>query len=118
MTTTTTWKQLANCKSSDPSIFFFDEDDVSTRELAMKLCGGCKVKMDCLQYALEKKEAFGIWGGMTPAERRKVKRINGTVSEDRCGTAAGYYAHRRLGEKACAACREAENAPRRKKKGL
>jgi WhiB family redox-sensing transcriptional regulator len=38
-------------------------------ELAKKVCAGCDVKMECLDYALEKREEYGLWGGLTPRER-------------------------------------------------
>ena len=109
----TGWKQLANCRNSNPSIFFFDESDVRTQNVALKLCGDCEVKTECLQYALENKEHFGIWGGLMPLERRNFKRINNSNSENRCGTWSGYNHHRRLKEKMCPECREVANAARR-----
>ncbi|GAB3992589.1 hypothetical protein GCM10029992_02120 [Glycomyces albus] len=45
----------------------------STRD-AKRICARCEVKENCLQYALEHDERFGIWGGLSERERRKIKR--------------------------------------------
>ncbi|MDX6335165.1 MAG: WhiB family transcriptional regulator, redox-sensing transcriptional regulator, partial [Streptosporangiaceae bacterium] len=45
----------------------------STRE-AKKVCRGCEVRVECLEYALEHDERFGIWGGLSERERRRMKR--------------------------------------------
>ena len=38
------------------------------------MCGGCEVKTECLEYALRHGEKFGIWGGMSERERRRIRR--------------------------------------------
>ncbi len=38
------------------------------------MCGGCEVRMECLEYALRHGEKFGIWGGMSERERRRIRR--------------------------------------------
>jgi WhiB family redox-sensing transcriptional regulator len=53
---------------------FFPEKGGSTRE-AKRICGECPVRAECLEYALEEDERFGIWGGMSERERRKLKRL-------------------------------------------
>ncbi|EUA66068.1 transcription factor WhiB family protein [Mycobacterium xenopi 4042] len=45
----------------------------STRE-AKKICLGCEVRAECLEYALAHDERFGIWGGLSERERRRLKR--------------------------------------------
>src|SRR5699024_397846 len=52
---------------------FFPEKGGSTRE-AKKVCVSCEVRAECLEYALENDERFGIWGGLSERERRKLKR--------------------------------------------
>ncbi|HET9518524.1 MAG TPA: WhiB family transcriptional regulator, partial [Actinoplanes sp.] len=51
----------------------FPEKGGSTRE-AKRICGRCEVKVECLEYALGHDERFGIWGGLSERERRKLKR--------------------------------------------
>ncbi|MEM9036962.1 MAG: WhiB family transcriptional regulator [Actinomycetota bacterium] len=66
------WWEQANCLGVDPDLFF-PERGASTRE-AKEVCRGCVVREDCLEYALAKGEKFGIWGGMSERERRRIRR--------------------------------------------
>jgi WhiB family redox-sensing transcriptional regulator len=66
------WQELANCLGVDPDLFF-PERGASTRE-AKDVCRGCVVRVDCLEYALANGEKFGIWGGMSERERRRIRR--------------------------------------------
>jgi WhiB family redox-sensing transcriptional regulator len=66
------WQDRALCAQTDPEAFF-PEKGGSTRE-AKRVCRSCEVKAECLDYALEKDERFGIWGGMSERERRRLKR--------------------------------------------
>ncbi len=52
---------------------FFPEKGGSTRE-AKRICLGCEVRDECLEYALANDERFGIWGGLSERERRRLKR--------------------------------------------
>lgn len=66
------WKVRANCMGVDPELFF-PERGSSTRE-AKEVCRGCVVREDCLEFAIANGEKFGIWGGMSERERRRVRR--------------------------------------------
>ncbi|SIS02722.1 transcription factor WhiB [Williamsia sterculiae] len=66
------WQDRALCAQTDPEAFF-PEKGGSTRE-AKRICQGCEVRSDCLEYALHKDERFGIWGGLSERERRRLKR--------------------------------------------
>lgn len=66
------WQERALCAQTDPEAFF-PEKGGSTRE-AKKVCVSCDVRSECLDYALENDERFGIWGGLSERERRKLKR--------------------------------------------
>ncbi len=66
------WQERALCAQTDPEAFF-PEKGGSTRE-AKRICSGCEVRAECLEYALENDERFGIWGGMSERERRKQRR--------------------------------------------
>ena len=47
---------------------------LNTRCGARGLCHGCEVRPECLEYALRHGEKFGIWGGMSERERRRLRR--------------------------------------------
>src|SRR5262245_63945203 len=66
------WQERANCLGVDPDLFF-PERGASTRE-AKAVCRSCEVRVDCLEYALAHGEKFGIWGGLSERERRRVRR--------------------------------------------
>jgi len=71
------WKSKANCMGVDPDLFF-PERGMSTRE-AKEVCRGCVVREDCLEYALANGEKFGIWGGLSERERRRIRRARAMV---------------------------------------
>lgn len=66
------WHEQALCAETDPEAFF-PEKGGSTRD-AKRICQGCAVRLDCLDYALANDERFGIWGGLSERERRRLKR--------------------------------------------
>ena len=66
------WQTDALCAQTDPEAFF-PEKGGSTRE-AKKVCLSCDVRGECLEYALSNDERFGIWGGLSERERRKLKK--------------------------------------------
>lgn len=66
------WTARALCAQTDPDAFFPDKGG-STRE-AKAVCAGCEVQPECLAYALARRERFGIWGGKSERERRRLLR--------------------------------------------
>ena len=68
----TSWQDQANCLGVDPDLFF-PERGASTRE-AKEVCRGCVVRAECLEFALQNGEKFGIWGGLSERERRRIRR--------------------------------------------
>ena len=65
------WQERSLCAQTDPEAFF-PEKGGSTRE-AKKVCVGCEVRSECLEYALANDERFGIWGGLSERERRRLR---------------------------------------------
>ena len=65
------WRLDALCAETDPEAFF-PEKGGSTRE-AKRVCGGCAVRDECLESALTNDERFGIWGGLSERERRRLR---------------------------------------------
>lgn len=66
------WKDRAACIGIDPELFFPERGE-SLRE-AKRVCYGCEVREACLDYALEMGEKFGVWGGQSERERRRIRR--------------------------------------------
>jgi WhiB family redox-sensing transcriptional regulator len=66
------WQERALCAQTDPEAFF-PEKGGSTRE-AKRICESCEVRAQCLEYALDNDERFGIWGGYSERERRRLKQ--------------------------------------------
>ncbi|WP_456912555.1 WhiB family transcriptional regulator [Geodermatophilus sp. SYSU D00703] len=65
------WRLDALCAETDPEAFF-PEKGGSTRE-AKRVCASCPVRMECLEFALGNDERFGIWGGLSERERRRLR---------------------------------------------
>ena len=68
--TGTAWKREGLCAQTDPDLFF--PEDKSSRA-PKAICARCPVRVTCLDYALERNESQGIWGGTTAAERRRIR---------------------------------------------
>ena len=66
------WMDDATCQETDPEAFF-PEKGGSTRP-AKRVCSACPVRAECLEFALENDERFGIYGGMSERQRRTLKR--------------------------------------------
>lgn len=64
------WQDQALCAQTDPESFF-PEKGGSTRP-AKKICLGCEVRAECLEYALVNEERYGVWGGYSERERRRM----------------------------------------------
>ena len=67
------WQTDALCAQTDPEAFF-PEKGGSTR-YAKRVCEACPVQAECLDYAMSKDEKFGIWGGLSERERRRLRRL-------------------------------------------
>lgn len=67
------WMDDGLCKQVDPELFFVEKGG-STKD-AKSICLGCDVRAQCLAYALERNEVFGIWGGLTYPQRRDLKKL-------------------------------------------
>lgn len=70
------WQQRALCTQADPDSFFPEKGEPSE---AKRVCIACPVRVDCLDYALANGEQFGIWGGLTETELRRVKNRRATL---------------------------------------
>jgi WhiB family redox-sensing transcriptional regulator len=67
------WQAMARCVEADPEIFFPERGGSS--KAARAVCSECTVRQECLLYALANREQFGIWGGTSERERRRLRRM-------------------------------------------
>ena len=65
------WRDLGACAGVDPEVFFPDRGE--STKIAKAICDECIVSDECLEFALERNERFGIWGGMSARERRRIR---------------------------------------------
>lgn len=61
-----------------PDLFFPETHDNGGSKdysptAAKKLCRECPVLLECADYAIEAEEEYGVWGGMSANERRKLR---------------------------------------------
>ncbi len=70
--TNLSWRQRGACRGLDPDTFYPPSDDEA--EEAKAVCASCPVREPCLEFALDTREAEGIWGGTTARERRRLLR--------------------------------------------
>ncbi|MCU1645260.1 MAG: Sporulation regulatory protein WhiB [Nocardia sp.] len=66
------WREQALCAQTDPDAFFPEVG--GSGRTGKRICEGCDVRKQCLDYALAHDQRFGIWGGMTEAERRRYSQ--------------------------------------------
>lgn len=67
------WRWSAACRGTGIGVFYVGKGG-SVRE-AVDLCMGCSVRRECLVYALENAQVWGVWGGLTERERVRVRRL-------------------------------------------
>jgi WhiB family transcriptional regulator, redox-sensing transcriptional regulator len=73
----TEWRAAGACLSADPDLFFpIAVGGAAVRQVtqAQRICAGCRVRQQCLEFAMQTGETYGIWGGTTPEERIRVRR--------------------------------------------
>src|ERR1700734_3120384 len=73
----TEWRAASACLSADPELFFpVAQGSAADRQVstALRVCAGCEVRQQCLEFAMQTGEAHGIWGGTTADERIRARR--------------------------------------------
>jgi WhiB family transcriptional regulator, redox-sensing transcriptional regulator len=66
------WFDDGLCAQTDPEVFF-PEKGGSTKD-AKKVCLACPIQPECREYALTHEERFGVWGGLSEKERRRLRQ--------------------------------------------
>lgn len=95
------WRDRALCAQIEPAIFFPEKGE-SVRE-AKRVCSTCPVRAECLDYALARDERFGIFGGLSANERRRLGRQRQVEAMSRA--AAALLAE---DKKRCRACQKVQ----------
>ena len=89
------WRSVAACRSADPDLFFPISDSGPAVEQAVKakaICATCRVRRECLAFALRTGQVHGIWGGTTEGERAVGRRRTASeqpVTDQPCLGGAG-----------------------------
>jgi len=71
------WRHRAICRNEDDELFFpVGSTGPAARQLAeaKQVCARCPVREDCLEWAVDNRVAFGVWGGQSEEEREAAKR--------------------------------------------
>jgi WhiB family redox-sensing transcriptional regulator len=78
------WYDQANCRTAPKTVFYpkgksgprklSAQADHEQRHAIATYCNPCPVKAECLAYAMDRPEVFGVWGGTTPQERLQDRR--------------------------------------------
>jgi WhiB family redox-sensing transcriptional regulator len=72
------WQAKAACRGPQATAFFppshaeRKEEKVAREARAKQICCECRVREDCLEYAIRIREPHGIWGGLNEVERKVV----------------------------------------------
>lgn len=84
------WRDQAACAGIPDglAVFFPERGEVVRAATAKLVCAGCPVQRECLRYALTTpKELEGIWGGLSPKQRRNPLKIAAVLAEEEaCST--------------------------------
>lgn len=67
------WMAFAKCEGQDAAMFPKDSA-TDAIEYARSICFACTVRTECLDYALDRNERYGVWGGLTNDERQSLRR--------------------------------------------
>lgn len=72
----------ASCTSTDPEVFFLERGvgNGYQAEQARNICRNCPLRLPCLEYALENKFNYGIWGGLSYRERLEFQKVRAWAS--------------------------------------
>jgi WhiB family transcriptional regulator, redox-sensing transcriptional regulator len=78
------WRARAACRDEDPELFFpiGSSGPAALKQIAAAkaICAQCPVREACLRFALDTGQDYGIWGGLTEDERRRMRRRERTAA--------------------------------------
>lgn len=99
------WRRDAACQGMNPAVFF--ATDPAGRRAALNVCADCPVRTECLEDALSgpRNDDYGIRGGTTSEQRRRIHTQRNPRPAAECGTLSGWRKHQRSHTTVCGACR-------------
>jgi WhiB family transcriptional regulator, redox-sensing transcriptional regulator len=68
------WWQRGLCRDYDPDLWFPSAERANAYSFPRKVCRTCPVKRQCLEEALRADHRYGMFGGLTPGERDKLRQ--------------------------------------------
>jgi WhiB family redox-sensing transcriptional regulator len=83
------WRDRAACRGEDPELFFTNGQPGTTPmaklialqiAAAKEVCQSCAARSACLRWALETRQEYGVWGGLSEQERRRLRRSKAVAS--------------------------------------
>ena len=83
----TNWQKDSLCakKQNEHMVEWFFSEEPEEKYAAKNLCFSCPVRKDCIKYALEEKEIWGVWGGRDENEIRRILSVDANGDEYRRG---------------------------------
>ena len=71
------WQARGACATQDTELFFHPENERGPRreareKAAKAVCATCPVLQQCREHALETREPYGVWGGLSEPEREAI----------------------------------------------
>jgi WhiB family redox-sensing transcriptional regulator len=73
------WVEQALCAQTDPALFYPEEGGTPSA-VARRVCARCEVRTECLEYALDHDEQYGLWGGLDARQRMRLIAHRGEVA--------------------------------------
>ncbi|MFF1916172.1 WhiB family transcriptional regulator [Streptomyces sp. NPDC058239] len=86
-TTDLSWRHESACQWIDPELFFpagFGDEARRSIQQAKKICAVCPVRQECLDWAVDTRQSFGVWGGLAEDERQDLYEASFHWQFDRC----------------------------------
>ena len=88
------WMQKAACRGQGFDAWYPADEVGEEADAARRVCAGCRVRPECLDYALDAPIRHGLWGGLSSTERAALNRRRGPQPKGK-GRASRYYAYGR-----------------------
>jgi WhiB family transcriptional regulator, redox-sensing transcriptional regulator len=102
------WRERAACNDKPTDLFFptpdrygYERHDPAALAQAKRICDTCLVREECLEFALDGGDVYGVWGGTTKAERERLKRF---IPRRKCPVCLGEDLRTDMARQVCCDC--------------